>query len=109
MHTHIQTQHDDILQRFVQTLQAQLGDHLRQVILFGSRARGDNAPDSDYDCLVIVDAVSPDLLNILDQVAGEFLYTYNRIFSVVPVSEKRHRQQIYNPLFMNVSKEGIPL
>jgi uncharacterized protein len=27
----------------------------QQIILFGSRARGDNRPDSDYDLLIVVD------------------------------------------------------
>ncbi|MCB0226825.1 MAG: nucleotidyltransferase domain-containing protein [Anaerolineae bacterium] len=35
----------------------QLGSHLKQVILFGSRARGDFTPDSDYDCLVFVEVL----------------------------------------------------
>ncbi len=31
------------------------GPRLKQVLLYGSRARGDHQPDSDYDVLVVLD------------------------------------------------------
>jgi len=86
-----------------------LGDHLRQIILFGSRARGDNAPDSDYDCLAVLDEVTPETKDIIDAIAGEFLYQYDAVFSVFPISEVKHRQDIFSPFLMNVRKEGIVL
>lgn len=42
--------------RFVDVLQGELGDDLRAVWLYGSRARGERLhPDSDVDLLVIAD------------------------------------------------------
>lgn len=41
------------LQPVVEALQAALGDNLIALILFGSRARGDAAPDSDWDLLLL--------------------------------------------------------
>lgn len=38
----------------VQVLKAALGDALKAVVLFGSRARGDAAPNSDWDVLLVV-------------------------------------------------------
>jgi len=64
---------DDALQRFMQQIREQLGNHLKQVILFGSRARGEDVPGSDYDCLIIVDEVTKALKDIIDEVAGEAL------------------------------------
>lgn len=44
------------VERFVAALQSELGEDLRAVWLYGSRARGDRAhPDSDVDLLVIAD------------------------------------------------------
>ncbi|MCE7026492.1 nucleotidyltransferase family protein [Jiella avicenniae] len=38
--------------------------HAEAVILFGSRARGDNGPDSDWDlCVILPDTVGPGLFN----------------------------------------------
>lgn len=50
---------DQILDLFLEQTRHRLGDHFKQVILFGSRARGDFEAESDYDCLAIVDEVSP--------------------------------------------------
>src|SRR5687768_1120137 len=41
----------------VEALQSALGDRLRAVILFGSRARDDSRPESDWDFLVIADGL----------------------------------------------------
>ena len=44
----------DELQIIKKIIQEAVGESLSKIILFGSRARGDNRPDSDYDLLVIV-------------------------------------------------------
>jgi predicted nucleotidyltransferase len=100
---------DHILNLFVQELRRQLGPELRQVILFGSRARGDAAPDSDYDCLAIVDEVSPAMKANIAEVAGEFLYRHDAIFSVFPMSQEMYQHDTYEPLLINVRQEGILL
>lgn len=100
---------DRILKLFLQELRRRLGPQLRQVILFGSRARGDAAPDSDYDCLAIVDKVSPATKTVITDLVGEFLYEHNALFSVLPVSRETYQNDTYEPLFMNVRQEGVLL
>lgn len=109
MKDQLHDQHQEILKLFVHTLKEALGDHLKQLYLFGSRARGDHVSDSDFDCLVILDRISPDITEIIDEIAGNFLYEYSLVFSVFPISEKRHAQQLSNPFLMNVQKEKISL
>ncbi len=36
------------------------GEQVRKIILFGSRARGDARPDSDFDLLVVVTGSTPE-------------------------------------------------
>lgn len=43
-----------ILKRFRAALDAAYGDRLERVVLYGSRARGDAKPDSDYDIGVFI-------------------------------------------------------
>lgn len=102
-------QNDNLLNIFVKKLKNELDDNLKELILFGSRARGDNTSDSDYDCVAVFDNLSPCLTDIIDEITGEFLYEYNVVFSVFPISESRRLKQICNPFFMNVEKEGIVL
>lgn len=47
----------NVMDRFVGALAAGLGDRLVGVVLFGSRARGDHRPDSDWDVLVIAEGL----------------------------------------------------
>ncbi len=45
---------DPILSRFRAALDEIYGDRLERVVLYGSRARGDERPDSDYDIAVFI-------------------------------------------------------
>jgi predicted nucleotidyltransferase len=45
---------DPILTRFAAEVRAAYGERLERIILFGSRARGDHRPDSDYDVAVFI-------------------------------------------------------
>jgi len=45
---------DPILKRFRAALDALYGERIERVVLFGSRARGDHQPDSDYDVAVFL-------------------------------------------------------
>ena len=98
---------DKVLETFVREIRKALGPRLKKLILYGSRARGEGSPDSDYDILAVVDEVNSSLKDIVDNVAGNILYEYSVIVSVFPISEDRYEYEIYNPLLMNVRKEGI--
>lgn len=45
---------DPVLTRFRTALDRVYGDRVERVVLFGSRARGDARPDSDYDVAVFL-------------------------------------------------------
>jgi uncharacterized protein len=53
----------DVPRRAVDGLCQALGEQLRAVVLFGSRARGDMHPDSDWDLLVIAEGLPEGVLN----------------------------------------------
>jgi predicted nucleotidyltransferase len=46
---------DPVLARLKAELAALYGQRLKQVLLYGSRARGDHREDSDYDVLVVLE------------------------------------------------------
>ena len=98
---------DALAIRFARKLKERLGNRLLDVILFGSRARGDFREDSDYDLLAVVDVMDAEVNDVIDDLAGEFLYEYDRLFPVVAVPQARYDRETLNPLFMNVKKEGV--
>jgi len=100
---------DVALGRFEAAIRERLGKHLKQIILYGSRARGDNDPDSDYDLLLVVDEVTGEVDRIIDDVAGDCFCEYSKLFPVVAVSEERFKNDVYEPLLINVKREGVPL
>lgn len=100
---------DKPLKFFTTQLRKRLGKHLKQIILFGSRARGDYDPDSDYDCLIVVDDVTEEIVEVIDDIAGVTLYRYNLVFSAFPVTMEKYQNENFYPLYINIKKEGIPL
>jgi len=106
MQTTIET--DPILSH-LRTELVRLKPHIRQLILFGSRARGEADPDSDYDLLAIVDQVTHPLKAEISRLAGDFLYDYNILLSLLPVEEVRYNDDLYEPLFINIRREGVIL
>jgi len=84
------------------------GARLKQLILYGSYARGTQTPDSDIDVAVVLDGdVKPgrEIDRMIDAITDLNL-TYSTLISVYPVSsaDYRHRN---SPLLNNLRKEGI--
>jgi len=102
----IYEQDDLVLSQFAGEMRSRLGDHLKALVLFGSRARGEAAQDSDYDLVAVLDAVSPMNKQIIDEIAGNLLYEHSVVFSIFPVPLDLYQQEIKTPFLMNVHKEG---
>ena len=64
-------QNNEILRAFQSSLKAKLGDKLKELWLFGSRARGTSKPDSDWDVLVVAEGNLPDLRWLMAEEAFE--------------------------------------
>mgnify|MGYP005854981357 CR=1 FL=1 len=81
------------------------------VILFGSRARGEEREDSDWDILILTDY--PTDIKIERKFRNE-LYNLelesNECFSVFVYSKKEwENKQKYSPFYENVTTEGVSL
>ena len=100
---------DPILDSFRQALTELYGPALERVVLFGSRARGDAKPDSDYDLAVFLKKI-PDRraewfrladlrLRILDA-GGPFL-------EAIPFEASDYDKR--TPLMHEIRKDGLTL
>lgn len=82
------------------------------VFLFGSRARGDFRPDSDWDILILVD--NKKVTNDLEDKFRDDLYDIELesgqvISTFIYPKEYWTNTLIYSPLYKNVNQEGIRL
>jgi len=85
------------------------GDKIKKIIIYGSRVRGDNSSESDYDCIVIVEKIGNEIIEAIDEFAAEMLIRFGAVFSIIPVEENNFTKNIYNPFFININREGIVL
>lgn len=78
------------------------------MMLFGSRARGDAQPESDFDVLVVlrgpVDAGEEILRS--GKVAASLSLQFNVVLSRVFISAERFFTE-QSPLLLNIRREGI--
>ncbi|MCF8307870.1 MAG: nucleotidyltransferase domain-containing protein [Bacteroidales bacterium] len=86
-------------------------DPQAEVILYGSRARGDEHTDSDWDILIITDySVDVSIEDKFRDVLYDLELETEESLSVFVFSkEEWHNKQRITPFYENVNKEGITL
>ncbi|MCQ2238242.1 MAG: nucleotidyltransferase domain-containing protein [Bacteroidaceae bacterium] len=79
------------------------------VILFGSRARGDAHEDSDWDVLVILDKARIEQSDY-DNVSNSFTelgWELGEMIIPIMYTKKEWEEQSFTPFYKNVEREGI--
>lgn len=101
------------LNHFVAQAEKTYAGHVRQIILYGSYARGDYNEDSDIDIMVLVDLPQDELWEYRKQLMGD-VFDINLEYDtmIVPTTVNiTHFQQwmpVY-PFYQNVMNEGVEL
>ena len=77
--------------------------------LFGARARGDAAPDSDMDVFIEPEDVAPELRQGICEIAWEVGFEMDRpIFTVVATRDDLEQRAMgSNPLVLDVERKGV--
>ena len=100
-----------LIEEFKQRLPADLQQHIRRIIMYGSRARGDAAEDSDLDLVALVDEKTEDLEQALDEIAYNLMWDHDfkPIISLKVFAEERFRSAAAKGLsfYRNVEREGV--
>jgi len=86
---------DPILSSFRAALDQIYGDRLERVVLYGSRARGDERPDSDYDIAVFIKEPGGlgEELHRLASVTTDILLDTGAVISALPFRAGAYRER----------------
>jgi predicted nucleotidyltransferase len=100
---------DPVLVRFRQALDEIYGTKLERVVLFGSRARGDARPDSDYDIAVFLsrsDSFGREAAR-LAAIETDILYDTGVIINALPFPAGAYRER--TGLMSELRRDGVDL
>lgn len=103
----------EIIMSFARKVRRILGKNLKQVILYGSYARGDYTEDSDIDIMVLTTLTDKEIEQIETEIYDltfDYLMDYGVDISVVIKNEEQFNYWLGAlPFYDNVRKEGMVL
>jgi len=100
---------DPVIATFVQNVQEALGAGLREVWLFGSRARGKGTAESDYDVCVVVDSDAEEAERVVSAQSYEMLDRFEDLIGGPVYDQEEWRHSMNTPLGWNIRREGVRL
>ena len=83
-----------------------------EIILFGSRARGDARSDSDWDVLILLDKdgrVNGDDIDNYSYPLRELGWDYEADINTILYTKQQWQKESFTPFYKNVEEEGIIL
>ena len=107
------TEMQNLITEYVTAVKKIYGNHLKQVILYGSYARGDYTKDSDVDIMLLVDLDETELDTFSDALSElGFEYNVEHDIWMMPIVKNKKsflRWSEAYPFYKNVKTEGISL
>lgn len=102
-------QRDPVLTRFRAAVTEIYGDRIERVVLFGSRARGDVTPDSDYDVAVFIKDAGTFTADSarLAAISTDILFDTGAVISATPFPAGAYRER--TGFMHELRKDGLDL
>jgi predicted nucleotidyltransferase len=103
----------DLILELRERLPTEVVAHIKRVIAFGSRIRGQDQEASDLDLLILVDQKSPEVEMKIEDVAYKVMWDHDfRPIISIKVFTDAHYQKFLGEgfsFFRNIEREGVSL
>ena len=101
----------DLIEQYIEAVKKIYGSHVRQIILYGSYARGDYQKNSDVDIMILVDADDYEIkkrFNLVCDLAFDYELEYGVVISPLVKNEEHFKKWSETlPFYRNVKQEGV--
>jgi predicted nucleotidyltransferase len=100
---------DPVLARFRVALTEAYGERAERVVLYGSRARGEHRPDSDYDVAVFLRNLTERAkeMHRLAEMETDILYDAGAVINALPFPADAYRER--SGFMSELRKNGLEL
>jgi predicted nucleotidyltransferase len=102
-----------IVREYIDLIRSRFSSRVREIILFGSRARGDSHSESDVDILIVMDTEDKGIKRQLVDLAWDVMSDNDFKVFISPViffNSQYNQYKKWNSSFLyNVFKEGIKI
>lgn len=95
----------------IQSLKKQVVPDDSQLLLFGSRARGDNRPNSDWDLLILLnkERISANDYDNITYPFAELGWEVGEMIHPIIYTQSEWEKKSFSPFYKNVMKDSIAL
>ncbi|MFN8500052.1 MAG: nucleotidyltransferase domain-containing protein [Anaerolineae bacterium] len=108
---HLGQSEQEAVRAFLDRVWTSCGTHILDVLLFGSKARGDSERDSDIDVLLIADTDAWQFKHTISGIASDIGVDYDVLIDarVIGIERWQHMAEEGFSLYQNIAHDGIPL
>ena len=108
---HLTREEKAALGEIKQRVQSLVGQRLRGIVLFGSKARGDFDPESDLDIAILVDGLDQEtkrkIIDVVADVEVKFLVVVSSL--VLSWDDFQSLRERERRIALDIENEGVPL
>ena len=97
---------DDKALFFSNKIRKKLSSNIKNIVLFGSRARNDYNEGADYDFLIILKNKTPDIIDEIRDIEVDFLNEFDILSSALIFNEEEWEKSKRLPIGLNIMREG---
>ena len=102
-----------VISEFKSKLPQRILSHLKKLIVFGSRTKGNHSEDSDLDMIALVDEKNFDLEKELDEIAYQVMWDHDfkPMISLKVFAEKKFYYAVQKgfSFYRQVDRDGIAI